>query len=422
MSDIRKIGFLGCAFLVVLRVSIGWQLLYEGLWKLETQGTANRWTAEPYLKNAQGPWRDHFRNLTGDPNDLKWLDYETVTERWDAWQQDFATHYQLDEKQQKALNDLVNGPEEFSTELAQLPDGYELPRGRIPKGDGVTWEEVIRWTPDEGGKLIISGKYHLTPDERSRLMSEANRLPGSRERDLYRRALDGLYKEAKSKLSYKERLAAQLRGDPENVTIVNDTQVVEVDGEVIETSDYKRIGKIEQLKDLVERYEAKAAQADQDFEYEHLAYERKQLQQKKDELIGPVKSLQNDLWRDASQLLTDEQRALGALSLPIDDMRLIDLTTMWGLTIIGCLLIGGLLTRLAALAGAVMIFNFYMAYPPLPGYPPPPGVEHAFIINKNLIEVLALLAFVFLPSGRWFGVDALIAGLLGFGSSDKKSD
>ena len=56
-----------------------------------------------------------------------------------------------------------------------------------------------------------------------------------------------------------------------------------------------------------------------------------------------------------------------------------------------------------------MLFNFYLAMPPLPGVPAIPGPEHSFIVNKNLIEVFALLAIAALPSGIWFGLDRLLS-------------
>jgi len=70
-------------------------------------------------------------------------------------------------------------------------------------------------------------------------------------------------------------------------------------------------------------------------------------------------------------------------------------------------LIAGLLTRPAAVAGAVMMVMFYSPMPPWPGVPEAPGPEHSFIVNKNLIEAIALLAIAALPTGQWFGVDAL---------------
>lgn len=60
-----------------------------------------------------------------------------------------------------------------------------------------------------------------------------------------------------------------------------------------------------------------------------------------------------------------------------------------------------------------MLFNFYMAMPPWPGVPAAPGPEHSFVINKNLIEVIALLGIATMPTGSWFGVDAILARCCG---------
>ena len=49
-----------------------------------------------------------------------------------------------------------------------------------------------------------------------------------------------------------------------------------------------------------------------------------------------------------------------------------------------------------------------------------PGPEHSFIINKNLIEVFALLALAALPTGRWFGLDALLSRFFSNWKADKK--
>ena len=82
--------------------------------------------------------------------------------------------------------------------------------------------------------------------------------------------------------------------------------------------------------------------------------------------------------------------------------------TIAGLTILGGMLILGIGTRFAALMGAVMLFMFYAAMPPWPGVPAIPGPEHSFIVNKDFMEVIALLAIATPPTGRWFGVDGMI--------------
>ncbi len=55
--------------------SVG-SFVYEGLWKLNTLSTAKPWTSAGYLRNARGPIRNVYREMTGDPDDLHWLDYD----------------------------------------------------------------------------------------------------------------------------------------------------------------------------------------------------------------------------------------------------------------------------------------------------------------------------------------------------------
>ena len=47
--------------------------------------------------------------------------------------------------------------------------------------------------------------------------------------------------------------------------------------------------------------------------------------------------------------------------------------------------------------------------PPFPGLPEAPGPDHSFIVNKNIIMAIALLAIALMPTGQWFGVDSLLS-------------
>lgn len=88
--------------------------------------------------------------------------------------------------------------------------------------------------------------------------------------------------------------------------------------------------------------------------------------------------------------------------------------TMWGLTIVGLLLILGLFTRLASLGGIVFILLFYLCNPPFIGYFYSIPTEGSYlIINKNLVEVCALAVIFFTGSGRFAGLDRFIHILLG---------
>jgi hypothetical protein len=117
----RRVTFFAMVFVVLLRVSIGWQFLYEGLWKHQSQTTADPWTSKGYLLNAQGPFRDYFRGMVDDPHDLNWLDHAHVKSQWETWQKKFANHYNVDENQTASLDALLNGEKSFEVTLAKLP-------------------------------------------------------------------------------------------------------------------------------------------------------------------------------------------------------------------------------------------------------------------------------------------------------------
>lgn len=90
-----------------------------------------------------------------------------------------------------------------------------------------------------------------------------------------------------------------------------------------------------------------------------------------------------------------------------------DLITMWGLTIVGILLILGLFTRLASLGGIGFILLFYLCNPPFVGYFYSIPTEGSYlVVNKNLVEAGALAVVLVTGSGRAAGLDLIIHGLL----------
>lgn len=95
-------------------------------------------------------------------------------------------------------------------------------------------------------------------------------------------------------------------------------------------------------------------------------------------------------------------------------LTLLDLNnymTAGSLVLIGFCLIAGLFTRLAALGGVGFLALIYLCMPPWPGLPPNPLAEgHFLYVDKNLVELFALLAIAALPTGHWIGLDALLFG------------
>ena len=381
MADVRNYSGAAVIFLVVLRLGIGWQLLYEGLWKINTQSTPTPWSAEGYLKNAQGPMRDVFRTMAGDPDDKGWLDVDLVGARWDSWKQRFSKHYGLNDSQLGSLTRLIDGSSEYAAQLDALPAGVDF------KAAGQ--DKVIRF--DASRKLLlIDGKRHMVPAEKTALEAQIEGQAGP-EYDAYRAALATAYARS-SRLSYKERARAHLMGNPDNAGLI--------DG---------RISQIELYNRMLDRYQEKLASADLPYQFEHLNRTWSDTRQKASELAGPVMAMDRELQDEALDLLSVDQLKRGPLSDPVSVLKVVDLLTITGLAGLGLLLISGLFTRFAAFSAAMMIFGFYLAMPPLPGVPEAPGPEHSFIVNKNLIEVMALLALACIPSGMWFGLDSVLA-------------
>ncbi len=89
-------------------------------------------------------------------------------------------------------------------------------------------------------------------------------------------------------------------------------------------------------------------------------------------------------------------------------MWIIDAANAYGLTLIGIALILGLFTRLASWSGVLLLFMYYLAYPPFGGYSYGAISEGNYlIVNKNLVELFALILLAMTQSGQFFGLDKL---------------
>lgn len=107
-------------------------------------------------------------------------------------------------------------------------------------------------------------------------------------------------------------------------------------------------------------------------------------------------------------------------------LKMVDSSVRWGLVVIGALLVVGLFTRLACVAGALFLLSFYLAMPAFPWLPEPAMSEgHYLFVNKNIIEMLALLAIAASRPGQRYGLDLwvrLIVGLFRGKRRDEKAE
>jgi uncharacterized membrane protein YphA (DoxX/SURF4 family) len=93
-------------------------------------------------------------------------------------------------------------------------------------------------------------------------------------------------------------------------------------------------------------------------------------------------------------------------------LNLADFLMIWGLIFIGLGLMLGALTRIATWAGIFVLTLFYVAYPPFTGLDYGVPAEGMYmIVNKNLLELLALLLLAKFSTGHIFGLDRLYSVL-----------
>lgn len=90
-------------------------------------------------------------------------------------------------------------------------------------------------------------------------------------------------------------------------------------------------------------------------------------------------------------------------------LKIVDFLNIWGLICIGLGLIAGCLTRIASISGIVLLFLYYVSNPPFIGFHYSAPAEGSYlIVNKNLIEMVALIVLTLFPTGIIVGVDRLI--------------
>jgi len=90
-------------------------------------------------------------------------------------------------------------------------------------------------------------------------------------------------------------------------------------------------------------------------------------------------------------------------------LAIINTLNVWGLILIGLSLLLGLYANIGKILGIVLLFLYYIARPPFIGIDPAPNAEgHYLIINKILIELVALLVLLAFPSSKLTGIDRWI--------------
>jgi len=334
--------------LVVLRLSLGCHFLYEGYWKIDNR----KFTAAPFLSEAKGPLAPLFRAMLDDADGSKRLTIDA------------------DENGSSRLS-----PEDKPVVKAQsMLDAWQALKKHAAEKYAMTDEQKA-----EAEKLY--SRYEAWLNEY--LDENAEEIAGY---------LDSLER-------FNEEKARGGNGAPYYKKRIWDRRT-ELDGELS-----GRPAAISCLRCHMPSPSAPLAPKGEAGHYETVA---KGWLSYIDKLSAGYKT---GLW----DLLDEDQQKHGYFKAgwnPFAWTRIeqINFAVTYGLTAIGLCLMLGLFTRPAALGGAAFMLFVILTQPSWPTIYPPPGPEggHALFINKDFIEMVALVLLATTSAGRWGGLDAFL--------------
>jgi thiosulfate dehydrogenase [quinone] large subunit len=103
---------------------------------------------------------------------------------------------------------------------------------------------------------------------------------------------------------------------------------------------------------------------------------------------------------------------LKALSANPTILNLVNQANIWGLIAIGLSLFLGIFAKPYKILGMVLLFLYYIAYPPFAAFSVSAPVEGSYwIVNKNLIEFAALLVLYWFPTSHITGIDRYLQNI-----------
>ncbi len=335
-------------FLVLLRIAIGWHFFFEGLEKIRSVD----WIG-PTASNRPWTSRDYLRAANGPLGD--WF------------------HHQAGDLDEMTLAYLEVQPLPAGIDSSRVP-----PRERIPPALDRAWNEYFDH---------FVNTYKLNEEQTTK---------------------------ARAKLDQAKDYAVRwMLGEDKNAV----REVAGPIGSVKESPPERIAAYRKDMAELRSIMQNKLPAFGKDVEKQRLVVLRGECNRLRTELLadlnGPMQdSLPSILDAPPKHPLSVDFEE-PKLWLGLTRMEWIDAVTRYGLTLVGACLLLGLFTRAACLGGVAFLILFYLAMPALPWLPESPRSEgHYLFINKNIIEMLALLTLATTRSGLWVGLDGLIHVLL----------
>jgi uncharacterized membrane protein YphA (DoxX/SURF4 family) len=255
-------------------------------------------------------------------------------------------------------------------------------------------------------------KFHsLVPDYDGRERLDATKM--SQRWDEHRRLTADHYNFSEEQSAEATRIQERYQKQLEVFFDEIDTEEEMVDGKPVVIDAETRY--FEKLDALAAAREADPTAEALPFQQKRYFDEETKLRKQATGWLAEIDRLERDYKNTLASLADKDQRQRrGSVSPPKSDLEKVDMLTTYGLMAIGAGLILGLFTRLFCVAGAVFLASIILAQPAWPTlYPPlPPSAGHSLVVNKEFIEMLAMLALATMPVGRWAGLDFFVYHLL----------
>jgi uncharacterized membrane protein YphA (DoxX/SURF4 family) len=455
--------------LVVLRLALGWHFLYEGVWKVTHRDQFVAET-EGFLSAARGPACNFFYSMVPDIDghtrlekelaivEVKDPDGKSTTKAprlaryWDEIRQRFvgyyrpiggsddkiALHKNLEEAAQKVYERHVRGLDEFIHE----------------NGDKITahFEALHRF--GEEGKTAPNTDFMRQRrwDKMQEFRKEAKGWIAdldSREQALKADLLDLVSKDRVSQLEIGDKKSDTPKAKEADAKKADAAPPAEDKSKAKETPKAKTADvkasdapkdKKETKAKAKESAESGKEEADKAEDAKKTPEEAKKTSGdgKKPDAAGAKPQLADKAKDDAKDKPTKSDAAAkpavavdvmlidysplaegrgpeGPFAPPTNPLKWKKIEQMAGalsyvFLAIGLCLMLGLFTRLAALGGACFMLFVVFAQPSYPGVYPldPPQLGHALLVNKDFVEMIALLVIASTRLSRWTGLDYFV--------------
>ncbi|MDR0824889.1 MAG: DoxX family membrane protein [Prevotella sp.] len=93
-----------------------------------------------------------------------------------------------------------------------------------------------------------------------------------------------------------------------------------------------------------------------------------------------------------------------------DILMVVNYVNIYGLILVGLGLILGCFSRFASIGGIIFLVLFYLSHPPFIGSESMMPSEGSYLwIDKNLIEIGALMVLIYFPTSRVIGLDRYLS-------------